>query len=85
MQTLKLVTAALILAVWTATAAGADAIPDRKRTRKQIDDLVKQFTGGEKKATLGLIKDAVNLSISFGAPTAVPKTASSAGAGLLER
>ncbi len=69
MQSLKLVVGALILTAWTASAVGADAIPDRKRTRKRIDELIEQFTGGEKQANLGLIKDAVSLSISFGAPT----------------
>jgi len=44
------------------------APPDENTARQQVDALVKEFHDAKKKATPGMIQQAVNLSVSFGAP-----------------
>jgi tetratricopeptide (TPR) repeat protein len=50
-------------------AAMDDSAPNENVTRRQIDKLIKEYQDGEKKATLGMVQEAISLSISFGAPT----------------
>jgi tetratricopeptide (TPR) repeat protein len=45
-----------------------DAVPDETAARQQVNDLIKSFHDAHKKATPGLIQQAIALSISFGAP-----------------
>ncbi len=66
--------AATLLAVFVpACAALADddgsAVPDEQAVRQQIDALLKEFHDAKKRATPGMIQQAVALSISFGAPS----------------
>jgi tetratricopeptide (TPR) repeat protein len=56
------------LALAAAFASGAEAMPDAAATRRHIDQLVAAFTSAHRPATLGLLHDAVQLSIGFGAP-----------------
>lgn len=42
--------------------------PDRVMVRGRVDGLIKSFAGQHKKATLGMIQQAIALSIAYGAP-----------------
>ena len=44
------------------------AIPDKAATRKKIDDLIGKFKADKSKATLGMLEECIELSISYGAP-----------------
>ncbi|HVT79989.1 MAG TPA: tetratricopeptide repeat protein [Phycisphaerae bacterium] len=44
------------------------AIPDKAATRKKIDDLIAKFKIEKTKATLGMLEECIELSISYGAP-----------------
>jgi tetratricopeptide (TPR) repeat protein len=46
----------------------AEAGPDRQAVRGQVDALIHSFTSEKRKATLGMIHEAIALSISYGAP-----------------
>ena len=46
-----------------------DAVPDAQAVRQQIDTLLKEFHDARKRATPGMIQQAVALSITFGAPS----------------
>jgi tetratricopeptide (TPR) repeat protein len=48
---------------------GSDAIPDGQAVRRQIDALINEFHDAKKRATPGMIQQAVALSITFGAPS----------------
>ena len=61
--------AVLLFTFGAARAATEEMAPDESATRKQIDQLIKKYQDDKKKATLGLIEEAISLSISFGAPT----------------
>src|SRR4051794_26932183 len=45
-----------------------NAVPDEKTARAGVDALIRGFTAGHKPATLGLIEEAIDQSIAFGAP-----------------
>ena len=49
------------------TAPG-EAVPDRQAVRGQVDALIHSYTSEKRKATLGMIHEAIALSISYGAP-----------------
>ncbi len=60
----------LIFITVPATALADDKDPPSEdATRKQVDALIASFRDGNKKATAGMIEQAIGLSISFGAPT----------------
>ena len=62
----------LLLMLLPGRAARADDAPtppSEAGTRKNVDDLVSSFKSQKKKATTGMIEQAIGLSISFGAPT----------------
>ena len=61
--------ALLLLLLPGARAWAQDESPDEEETREEIQDLIKSFRDGKKKATLGLLREAINLSISYGGPT----------------
>src|SRR5579862_1494979 len=74
---LRVVASAVLFAVATAiplSAARADdpliprAVPDRAATRQKIDQVIASCKADKSKATLGVIVESVELSISFGAP-----------------
>src|SRR3954468_10371718 len=44
------------------------AVPDEKTARAGVDALIRGFTAAHKPATLGLIEEAIDQSIAFGAP-----------------
>jgi tetratricopeptide (TPR) repeat protein len=54
---------------WPAFAAMDESAPNEQATRKKIDQLIQRWTEGKKRATLGLLSDAISLSIAYGAPT----------------
>ena len=45
-----------------------EAVPDRRAVRGQVDALIHSYTSEKRKATLGMIHEAIALSISYGAP-----------------
>ncbi len=63
---------ALLLLVPALSSLAADdpprAIPDKAATRKKIDDLIGKFKSDKSKATLGMLEETMELSISYGAP-----------------
>jgi tetratricopeptide (TPR) repeat protein len=64
---------ALAMPVCRAGAQDQDApesqtVPDEQAVRQQVDALLKSFHDAKRRATPGMIQQAVNLSISFGAP-----------------
>jgi tetratricopeptide (TPR) repeat protein len=50
-------------------AAMDESAPDEQATRKKIDQLIKRCVDGKKRVTLGMLSNAIALSISYGAPT----------------
>ena len=60
--------AMLLVAAWPTTGAGQEAVPDAAAVRGQIDQLIGSFQHAKKKTTLGMIEQAISLSISYGAP-----------------
>jgi tetratricopeptide (TPR) repeat protein len=52
-----------------ALRADDDAVPDEQAVRQQVDSLINQFNSAKKRATPGMIQQAVALSITFGAPS----------------
>ena len=62
-------TVGLVVLAVAAGARGQEAPPDKDVVRKQIDKIVHRFQGQKKKLTLGAVQAAIDLSISFGAPT----------------
>ena len=73
MLSLRVLIAALLFA-WFASPAALRAAqenmpPDEDTTRQKIELLIKNWQNDKKRATLGLIQEAIGLSISYGAPT----------------
>jgi len=48
--------------------APGETVPDRQAVRGQVDALIHSYTSEKRKATLGMIHEAIALSISYGAP-----------------
>ncbi len=67
LSVLLIVVSAANIAAPIASAVEEPA-PDRGATRARIDELTKAFTVLKHPATLGLLREAIALSISFGAP-----------------
>jgi tetratricopeptide (TPR) repeat protein len=62
---------AMLIPMYQACAQEApenQTVPDQQAVRQQIDSLLKSFHDGKKRATPGMIAQAVTLSISYGAP-----------------
>jgi tetratricopeptide (TPR) repeat protein len=64
----------LILAVRVPPACAQNVpenqvVPDEQAVRQQVDALLKTFRDSKKRATSGMIQQAVSLSISYGAPS----------------
>ena len=49
--------------------AGRQPVPDQVATRRKIEALIAVFQTRERRATLGLLGECIELSISYGAPT----------------
>ncbi|MGH7144611.1 MAG: tetratricopeptide repeat protein [Planctomycetota bacterium] len=64
--------ACALLAAWIGATPGLRAaqevIPDKDATRKDIDDRIAKFVAAKQPPTLGLLKEVIDLSISYGAP-----------------
>ena len=61
----------MIIATPPAHAAEEVTPPDEAATRKKVDDLISRFKD-QKKATTGMIEQAIGLSISFAHPLIIP-------------
>jgi tetratricopeptide (TPR) repeat protein len=66
---LRLLLLALLLTLLSphSRAAMEELIPSEKETRKKIDELIKSCSDGGRKVTLGVLQEAMSLSISYGA------------------
>ena len=70
MKSLRLLLLALLLSALSGVhAAQEDSVPNENATRAKIDKLIKECQESKRKATLGLLQEAIGLSISYGAPS----------------